>query len=75
LIEQRLTKLTSYYQRRIATVNEEISKTSNEKIRRMKNSMLDRLERELKQKREQLEQKKSADIISQRIAHGMLVIK
>jgi len=36
---------------------------------------MDRLERELKQKREQLEQRKTADIISQRIAHGVLVIK
>lgn len=75
LVEQRLAKLTSYYQRRIATIREEISNTSNEKIRRMKCSMLDRLERELKTKTEELESKKNADILSQRIAYGVLVIK
>ena len=75
LIDHRLTKITAYYERRIAVTIEEISRTSNEKIRKMKNSMLDRLERELKQKRAELEQKKIADIISQRIAQGMLVIK
>jgi len=75
LIDQHLAKLTSYYQRRIAIAREEITKTSNEKIRRMKNSMAERLKRELIQKREQLEQKKIADIISQRIAYGILVIR
>ncbi|MCQ1538289.1 hypothetical protein FTO68_04705 [Methanocalculus taiwanensis] len=75
LIEQRLSKLTSYYERRILSTQDDLSRIANEKIRRMKKSMLERLERELKRKTEQLELKKVADILSQRIAHGVLVIK
>jgi len=75
IIDMKISKLSAYYQRRISSIHEEVDKISNEKIRKMKISMQNRLEREFKEKTENLERRKIADILSQRIAHGILVIQ
>lgn len=75
LADQRIASLERYYQRRLARVTEELDLAVNERIRRMKESERDRIQREWERKRQEIEERKKADIISQRVAYGIMVVK
>jgi len=75
LAKRQLASLNMYYQRRVARVSEEIKSATNERIRRMKESEHDRIHREWENKQQKIEERKSADIISQRVAYGIIEVK
>ena len=75
LAGQRLASLNRYYQRRIARVEEELKSATDDRIRRMKASEKDRIQREWEKKKQEIEERKKADIISQRVAYGIMEVK
>lgn len=75
LVEQRLASLNRYYQRRVARVIEELNSATDDRIRRMKMSEKDRIQLEWERKKQETEERKKADIISQRIAYGIMEVK
>lgn len=74
LAEQRLASLERYYQRRLAKVTEELSLATDDRIRRMKESERERVQREWDRKRQEIEERKKADIISQRVGYGIMEV-
>ncbi len=75
LAEQQIASLERYYQRRLAKVAEELNSATDDRIRRMKESEQDRIQREWERKKQGIEERKKADIISQRVAYGIMEVK
>lgn len=75
LVEQQLASLARYYRRRLERVAEELDSATNDRIRRMKESELGRIQQEWERKKQAIEDKKKADIISQRVAYGIAEVK
>ena len=75
LAGQRLASLNRYYQRRILRVEEELKSATDDRIRRMKTSEKDKIQREWEKKKREIEERKKADIISQRVAYGIMEVK
>lgn len=75
LAERQLASLNRYYQRRAERVEEEFRSAINERIRRMKESERDRIHREWEHKQQKIEERKNADIISRRVAYGIIEVK
>jgi len=74
LAEQQLASLARYYDRRVARINEELSAATDRRIQRMKRSELHRIQQERERRRREIEERKKADIISQRVAYGVLEV-
>ena len=75
LAEQQLATLERYYQRRFARVEEELASATDDRIRRMKESEQAGIQREWEHKKQDIEERKKADIISRRIAYGIMEVK
>lgn len=75
LAEQQLATLERYYQRRFARVEEELASATDDRIRRMKESEQARIQREWEHKKQEIEERKKADIISRRVAYGIMEVK
>lgn len=75
LLNRKLASLDAYYQNRIQRVGNELNQAKEERIIRMKESERSRIQRDYESKRSDLENRREADIISQRIAVGILIIK
>ena len=75
LAGQRLASLNRYYQRRIARVEEELKSATDDRIRRMKTSEKERIQREWEMKKHEIEERKKADIISRKVAYGVMEVK
>jgi superfamily II DNA or RNA helicase len=74
LAEQQLASLARYYDRRVARIDEELSAATDRRIQRMKNSELRRIQQEQERRQREIEARKKADIISQRVAYGLLEV-
>ena len=75
IVEQRLLSLERHYQRRLSRIEEELKNTVDERIRRMKESQRDRVKREWESKRLSIEERRNSDIISKRVAIGIMEVK
>ena len=75
LVEQRLATLDTYYQRRIGQIEGQLAAMHDQRIRRMKEAEKKRVERELLLRREAIAAKSNADIVSQRVAAGILLVR
>jgi len=75
LVEQRLATLDTYYQRRIGQIEGQLAAMHDQRIRRMKEAEKKRVERELLSRREAIAAKSNADIVSQRVAAGILLVR
>jgi hypothetical protein len=75
LAEQQLASLARYYDRRVARTNEELSAATDRRIQRMKRSELHRIQQEQERRQREIEARKKADIISQRVAYGLLEVQ
>lgn len=75
LAGQRLASLNRYYQRRFAKVEEELKSATDDRIKRMKISEKERIQREWEKKKHEIEERKKADIINQRVAYGIMEVK
>lgn len=75
LLNSKLASLDAYYQNRLARVEVELNYAKNERIVKMKESERSRIERDYETKRRDLENRREADIVSQRVAVGILLIQ
>ncbi|BBD70034.1 hypothetical protein NIES4072_64140 [Nostoc commune NIES-4072] len=75
LFNRKLASLDAYYQNRLQRVETELNQAKDERIIRMKESEQSRIQRDYETKRQNLENRREADIISQRLAVGILIIK
>ncbi len=75
IVEQRLLSLERHYQRRLARVEEELRSAVDERIRRMKESQRDRIKREWDSKKSSIEKRRNSDIVSKRVAIGIMEVK
>jgi hypothetical protein len=74
LADQQVASLQRYYQRRLQRVDGELLAVSDERIRRMKESERNRIQQEWERRQREIEDNKDADIISQRVAYGILEV-
>lgn len=75
LAEQQLASLDRYYKRRVQRVAEDFDLATDDRIRRMKESERDRILREWERKKQEIEERKKSDIISQRVAYGIMEVR
>lgn len=75
LINLKLASLDTYYRKRITRVQEQHRQANDVRIIRMKESEQARIEQDFQRKRSELEKHRHADIISQRIAVGVIEVK
>lgn len=75
LLNNKLASLDSYYQSRHTKVENDLRQATNERIIKMKEAEARRLQRNYETKRRELENRREADIVSKRIAVGILVVK
>lgn len=74
LIARKLASLETYYQNRMRRVQLDIQNAQDERIIRMKVSERDRISRDFQRKREDIESKRNSDIITKRVAAGILEV-
>lgn len=75
LVVRKLASLDAHYRSRLARVQAERSAATDPRIARMKEAEQARIERDYEQKRKVIESRRDADIISQRVAAGILEIR
>ncbi|MBW4604252.1 MAG: DEAD/DEAH box helicase [Calothrix sp. FI2-JRJ7] len=75
ILNNKLASLDSYYQNRSAKVANELRQSTNERIIKMKEAEARRLQRNYETRRRELENRREADIVSKRIAVGILNVK
>jgi ATP-dependent helicase HepA len=75
LLNCKLASLDAYYQNRIQRVENELNQAKKEEIIRMKKSERSRIQRDYESKRSDLKNRREADIISQRVAVGILLVQ
>jgi superfamily II DNA or RNA helicase len=74
LIELKLASLDAYHQNRLARIQGELANVRDDRIRRMKAAELARAERDFATHRADIERRREADIIRQRVAMGLLEV-
>ena len=74
LVDQRIASLDLYYRALIAQLDGVLASSTNERIARMKTSERERREREHARRRAELDGRRDADIVSERIAVGVLEV-
>lgn len=74
LFARKSGSLEALYRNRLARVEANLSQTRDERIIRMKNAEKDRIVRDFELKRQELLKKRNADIITRRIATGLLEV-
>ena len=75
LLARRLATLEGYYRNQLARVAEELKQSTNERIQRMRQSEKSRTESDFERKKAEMEQKRDSDIVSERIAMGILQVQ
>jgi superfamily II DNA or RNA helicase len=75
LLNRKIVSLDAYYKNRIQRVENERNQAKEERIIRMKESERWRIERDYASKRSDLENRREADIITQRVAVGILLVQ
>jgi ATP-dependent helicase HepA len=75
LLNRKIVSLDAYYKNRIQRVENELNQAKEERLIRMKESERSRIQRDYESKRSELENRREADIITQRVAVGILIIK
>jgi ATP-dependent helicase HepA len=74
LVTRKLASLDAYQQNRLARIERELSTARDERIVRMKTSEKARAERDHLARRQEIEARRNADIIRERIAIGILEV-
>jgi ATP-dependent helicase HepA len=75
LASRRLASLETYHRNRLAKLDTDIQDATNERILRMKRSERERAQRDYERKLADIEGHRDADIISRRIAAGILEVR
>jgi hypothetical protein len=74
LMARKLASLDAYHQNRLARISAEVAAARDDKIIRMKTAERARVERDHTAHRQEIEARKNADIIRERIATGILEV-
>ena len=74
LVELKLASLDAYHRNRLARIQAELANAREERIRRMKTAELARADREHAVRRAEIEHRRQADIIRERVAIGILEV-
>ena len=74
LITRKLASLDAYHRSRLKRIELELASNTDERIRIMKTAERNRAESDYEGKRQAIESRRSADILSQRIAAGILEV-
>jgi hypothetical protein len=74
LVDLRRSSQDAYYEARKGQIREQAKAATDERIERMKKSELQRVEAEHRAKIDELEKQRDADIVTSRIAAGLLRI-
>ena len=74
LLARKLASLNAYHQNRLARIERELSTARDERIIRMKNSEKTRAERDHAARGQEIEKRRNADIVRDRIAAGILEV-
>jgi len=74
LVDRKLASLEAYWQHRRGKVEAELAQASHERITEMKQRELENIEREYSARRSEIECRRDADIVSQRLAAGLLQV-
>lgn len=74
LVARKLASLDAYQQNRLARIERELSTAREERIIRMKTSEKTRAERDYVSRREEIEMRRNADIVRERVAVGILEV-
>jgi ATP-dependent helicase HepA len=75
LAEQKMASLDAYYQNRLGRVAAEAAQANDTRIARMKEAEKDRVERDYEQRRAEINDRSEADIVSDRVAAGILEVR
>jgi uncharacterized membrane protein len=75
LVDQRLASLDVFYRGLLAQLDSVLSSSTQPKIIRMKNSERDRHRHEHQRRSVELERRRDADIVSTRIAAGVIEVR
>ncbi len=75
LAEQQMASLDAYHQNRLQRVAAEASQATDVRIARMKEAEKDRIERDYERRRAEITERSEADVISDRIAAGILEVR
>ena len=74
LITRKLASLDAYHRNRLKRIEMELASNPDERIQIMKTAERNRAESDYEGKRQAIEKRRSADILSQRIAAGILEV-
>ena len=74
MVTRKLASLDAYQQNRLARIERELSTAREERINRMKTSEKARAERDYGSRREEIEKRRNADIVRERVAVGILEV-
>jgi hypothetical protein len=74
LVARKLASLDAYQQNRLARIERELATARDDRIVRMKTSEKARAERDNATRRQEIEARRNADIIRERIAIGILEV-
>jgi superfamily II DNA or RNA helicase len=75
LTATRLAGLESYHRHRLQRVEDELASTADARIRRMKTAERERILREREDRRREIAARQDADIVTQRVAAGLVEIR
>jgi ATP-dependent helicase HepA len=74
LVQRQLASLETYYKSRLKRIETELSNAQDSRIQTMKIAERNRAEGDFLQRRKEIERRRNADILTQRIASGTLEI-
>ena len=74
MVTRKLASLDAHQQNRLARIERELSTAREERIIRMKTSEKTRAERDYVSRREEIEKRRNADIVRERVAVGILEV-
>jgi len=75
LVARKLASLDAYHRNRLDRVSTELTKATEDRIIRMREAERDRIERDYKEKRADIAERQVTDIVSRRVAGGILTIR
>jgi ATP-dependent helicase HepA len=75
VVTRRLASLNSYYTSRLQRIERELAAATEPRIQRMRTAERDRVEREYVTRQREIEDRRDADIVSKRVASGLLTIR
>jgi hypothetical protein len=74
LVERKLASLEAYHRNRLQRVDADLAATTDLRIARMKEAERARIERDYERRRTEIESRRDADIVSQRVAAEILQV-